>query len=155
MRVSATMLARTRMAIPPGKNVLTWICGARADRSSTFSRWPKSWAWFLLPNGLHWPSDSLPASSHPFSGFQTIGVAGQDRLPIEQGLIQLSRLFQQCRQLTSRQDIGGTNRQGILKPTESCDPFLARPRGPACWWFHRAVSFYRHAGTPVLFGPSG
>jgi hypothetical protein len=82
------------------------------------------------------PPGSLPASSHPLSSFQTVGIAGEDRVPIEQGLFRLPQLLQQHGQFASRQDIRWTNRQGILKPTDSCDPFLARGAGQKCWWFH-------------------
>ena len=62
-----------------------------------------------------------------------------------QGLFRLSQLFQQRRQLTPCQDIVGVDRQGILKLTNSPDPFLLRRMGCACRRFHRAFRFYRHA----------
>jgi hypothetical protein len=62
-----------------------------------------------------------------------------------QGLFGLSQLFQQRRQLTPCQNIVGTDRQGILKLTDSCDAFLVRLMVCACWWFHRAVHFHHHA----------
>jgi len=40
MRVCVPILARTRMTIPPGKNVLTCIYGECAGALSTFSRYP-------------------------------------------------------------------------------------------------------------------
>ena len=69
-----------------------------------------------------------------------------------QGLFRLSQLFQQRRQFTPCQDIVGTDRQGILKPTDSCDPFLVRHMVCACWWFHRAFRCQYHARSLVLFG---
>jgi len=65
----------------------------------------------------------------------------------------LAQLFQQYCQLTSCQDISGTDQQGILKPTDSCDPFLARRTEPKCWWVHRAFGFHRHIHAPVLYDP--
>jgi hypothetical protein len=62
-----------------------------------------------------------------------------------QGLFRLSQLFQQRRQLTPCQNIVGTDRQSILKLTDSCDPFLVRFMVRACWWFHRALHLHLHA----------
>ena len=49
-----------------------------------------------------------------------------------QGLFRLSQLFQQRGQLTPCQNIVGTDRQGILKLTDSWDPFLVRLMVCAC-----------------------
>jgi len=70
-----------------------------------------------------------------------------------QGLFRLSQLFQQRRQLTPCQNIVGTDRQGILKLTDSCDPFLVRLMVCACWWFQRALHFHHHARGLFSFFP--
>src|SRR6266545_3051754 len=113
---------------------------------------PRSWAWSLSQRGLQGPPGSLPASSHPLARVQTVGIAGQDRVPVEQGLFRLPQLLQQRCQFAPRHDIGWTHRESILKPTDSCNPFLARRIGHEGWWFYRADSVHRHARAPLLFG---
>ena len=127
-----------------------------AEYAPTVRRCPqdghRSWACSLFSqSGLRGPTGSLPASSHPLSSFQTVGIETEDRIPIQQGFFRLPQLLQQHCQFAPCRGICWTNCQGILKLTNSCDPFL-----PQClaqeWWFHRAFRFYCHARALFLFG---
>ena len=70
-----------------------------------------------------------------------------------QGLFQLSLLFQQGRQLIPCHDIGGTDRQYLLKLTDPCDPLFVRGMVRVPWRLKRALSFYRYALALVHYEP--
>ena len=110
------------MPIPPGNNVLTWICGEYADSSSTFSRCPQIMGMVPSQTGLQGPPGALPASSHPFSSFQIVGIADQNRVPITQGFLRLPQLFQQRGERTTCQGVRRTVHQSRLQQVHPLNP---------------------------------
>ena len=141
------------MTIPPGNNVLTWICGARADSFVYVLK--------MAPDRGHGPSHRTDCRGRPVRcrhratpsrAFRLLGSQARTAFQLNKASSGCPSCLQQRGQFAPRQDIRWTDRQGILKPTDSCDPFLARRMGHECWWFHRAFSFHRHARAPVLFG---
>jgi hypothetical protein len=69
-----------------------------------------------------------------------------------QGFFRLLQFLQQRCQFAPCRDICWTNCQGILKLTNSCEPFLPQCMAQECWWFHRAFRFHCHALDHLLFG---
>ena len=147
------MLARIRMTIPPG-NECPHLDMRRTRRQFVY-------VLKMTPDRGHGPSHRADCRGRPVRCRHRTTPSRAFRLLGSQTrtAFQLNRASSGCPSFSNnvasshrRQDIGGTDRQGILKPTDSCDPFLARRIGSDCWWFHRAFSFHCHARAPLLFG---